>query len=68
MAVVYIWRVVESAYFREAAEDQAINEAPLMLLIPTWTVVLLNLYFGFFPALPVELSSSAAEILLGHLP
>ncbi len=68
MAVVYIWRVVESAYFREAADGPAISEAPLMLLIPTWAVVLLNLYFGFFPTLPLELSSSAAETLLGHLP
>lgn len=68
MAVVYIWRVVESAYFREAADGPASSEAPLMLLIPTWAAVLLNLYFGFFPALPLELSSSAAETLLGHLP
>jgi len=68
MAVVYIWRVVESAYFGTATHAQAIAEAPLALLIPTWTAVLLNLYFGLFPELPLQLSSSAAETLLWHQP
>ena len=68
MAVVYVWRVVEAAYFGKAVETQAVGEAPLALLIPTWAVVLLNLYFGLFPGLPLELSSTAAEALLGHLP
>ena len=40
----------------------------LSLLIPTWTAVLLNLYFGLFPELPLQLSSSAAETLLWHQP
>jgi len=68
MAVVYVWRVVESAYFGSPAIDRAVAEAPLALLIPTWTVVLLNLYFGLFPDLPLQLSSSAAQTLLWHQP
>lgn len=68
MAVVYIWRVVEAAYFGAGEAAEAASEAPLALLIPTWIAVLLNLYFGLFPALPLELSSAAAETLLGHLP
>jgi len=68
MAVVYIWRVVESAYFGATTDDQAVAEAPLALLIPTWTAVLLNLYFGLFPDIPLQLSSSAAETLLWHQP
>ncbi len=68
MAVVYIWRVVEHAYFRESPDDAEIGEAPLALLLPAWGAVLLNLYFGFFPTLPLELSSSAANLLLGQTP
>jgi multicomponent Na+:H+ antiporter subunit D len=68
MAVVYIWRVVESAYFGVATNDQAIAEAPLALLVPTWVAVLLNLYFGLFPDIPLQLSSTAAETLLWHQP
>ena len=66
MAVVYIWRVVEVAYFREPAGEQ-LGEAPLALLITTWIAVGLNLVFGFFPGLPVELATRAANILLGNM-
>jgi len=68
MSVVYIWRVIESAYFHDLADNTEIAEAPLELLIPTWVVVLMNLYFGIFPALPLELSASATELLLGNHP
>ncbi len=68
MAVVYIWRVVESAYFGEGAEVESAREAPLLLLLPTWAAVLLNFYFGLFPDIPLELSSSAANLLLGQTP
>jgi multicomponent Na+:H+ antiporter subunit D len=66
MAVVYIWRVVEAAYFSVGEANENATEAPLGLLIPTWIAVLLNLYFGLFPGLPLELSSAAAETLLGY--
>ena len=47
LAVVYIWRVVETAYFQPAPEGHATTgEAPLALLVPTWTLALANLYFG----------------------
>jgi len=77
MAVVYVWRVVEAAYFRSPGEDggtaagtglEAVREAPPMLLAVTWLVALGNLYFGLVPALPVELSTAAAGNLLQHLP
>ena len=68
MAVVYIWRVVESAYFGSAANDEAVAEAPLAVLIPTWIAVLLNLYFGLIPDIPLHLSSTAAETLLWYQP
>ena len=71
MAVVYVWRVVECAYFGDGAGSKTgdtIREAPVAILIPTWIAVLLNLWFGLAPGLPVELSSHAASLLMGHMP
>ena len=69
MAVVYIWRVIEAIYFSEpSSEDVVLREAPLTMLVVTWAAVLLNLYFGLVPDVPVSLASSAAETLLEHLP
>lgn len=69
MAVVYVWRVVESAYFGESTIDAAqAHEAPPVLLTVTWLAALANLYFGLAPSLPVTLASSAAETLLRHVP
>lgn len=68
LAVVYIWRIVEVAYFGSRdANAPPVSEAPLSLLLPTWFVVLANLYFGLVPALPVDLATAAARALLGHL-
>jgi len=72
MAVVYIWRIVETAYFGSTESGSTaiatISEAPLPLLLATWTAVALNFYFGFAASLPVEISTRAAGILLGQLP
>lgn len=69
MAVFYIWRVVEVAYFRGARGNVvALREAPIELLTVTWIAVFANIYFGFAPAVPFALSSKAAELLLGPLP
>jgi len=69
MAVVYIWRIVETAWFKSPAEGAAtLTEAPLPALLVTWLAALLNLWFGLAPSLPVRLSATAAESLLQHLP
>ena len=68
MAVVYIWRVVEAAYFQAPDPDSSAIEAPLPLLLATWSAVLLNFYFGLMPRLPVELATSAAQMLQGQMP
>jgi multicomponent Na+:H+ antiporter subunit D len=70
MAVVYIWRVVEAAYFHspQPGAPEGLREAPPMLLAVTWAAVLGNVYFGLLPGLPVKLSQAAAASLLQHLP
>lgn len=65
MALVYIWRVVEAAYFQEFVGDFEVKEAPLSLLLPTWALVLANVYFGLDATLTVGVARRAAEILLG---
>ena len=71
MAVAYIWRIVEAAAFAPVAQDVDDGEPqktlPLALLVATWAVALANIFFGLVPALPLELSASAADILLGHM-
>jgi multicomponent Na+:H+ antiporter subunit D len=69
LAVVYVWRVVEAAWFRSPpAGGGAMREAPLELLVVTWVAALANLYFGIFTEVPVTLSSMAAEGLRELLP
>ncbi|WP_200251229.1 proton-conducting transporter membrane subunit [Thiococcus pfennigii] len=61
LAVLYIWRVVEVAYFRpRPAGAEAVTEVPLALLAPTWALVLANLYFGLDTRLTVGLAETAA--------
>jgi multicomponent Na+:H+ antiporter subunit D len=66
IAVIYVWRIIEAAYFREPPDDLAdISEAPLSLLIPAWVLVIANVYFGIDTSLPVGLSELAAKALMG---
>jgi len=65
MAVVYIWRIVEALYFQEPVEgNDQISEAPIQILLVTGLVAVLNIYFGLFPQVPLELANSAAVLLL----
>ena len=67
LALMYVWKVVEVAYFREADPELGISEAPLSLLAPTWVLVLGNLYFGINASDSVGVATRAAEMLLGVL-
>lgn len=69
LAIVYIWRVVEAAYFRPPPEGAATAaEAPLSMLIPTWFLILANFYFGIDTTLTVGVAQRAAESLMGVSP
>ena len=67
LALMYVWKVVEVAYFREVDPELGISEAPLSLLAPTWVLVLGNLYFGINASDSVGVATRAAEMLLGVL-
>ena len=68
MALVYIWKVVEVAYFQQAEEGHGIREAPLSLLIPTWALVVASFYFGIDASTTASIATRAAEALLGVTP
>jgi len=65
MAVVYIWRVVEAAYFQEFLGEFEVGEAPISLLAPIWILVVANIYFGVNATFTAGIATRAAEILLG---
>jgi multicomponent Na+:H+ antiporter subunit D len=68
MALVYIWKVVEVAYFQQPEEGHGLREAPLSLLIPTWTLVVASFYFGIDASTTASIATRAAEALLGVTP
>jgi len=69
MAVVYVWRIVEAAWFGEAADESVSSASLSPLLVATlWLAAAANIYFGLDSDLPVTLSRDAAAELLGHLP
>ncbi len=69
LAVAYVWRIVEVAYFQAPDEvHENGKEAPFILLVPAWFMALLTLYIGIDPSLVVGAAESAALSLLGSTP
>ena len=68
LAVIYVWRVVEVAYFQKADDDSNVKEAPLMMQISMWVLTGATLYFGIQTDLTVNIAQRAAELLLGVMP
>jgi len=69
MAIYYIWRVVEAAWFLEPPDhSEPVSEAPAALLIPLWVMVALNFYFGIDTRLTVGAAEAAARALTGVAP
>lgn len=66
ISVVYVWRIVEVAYFRAPDEGAtAVREAPWQLLVPTWMLIGASIYFGIHTELTVGMATQAAEALMG---
>lgn len=69
LAVIYIWRVIEVAYFRERPQGSPeLKEAPLSLLVSIWILVVANIYFGVQTDFTVNFAKDAAASLLGGAP
>jgi multicomponent Na+:H+ antiporter subunit D len=69
LAMVYVGRLVETAYFHAPPEgDLEVREAPLSMLLPIWILIFANLYFGIDTRLTVGVASQASALLLGAFP
>ncbi len=65
LAVVYVWRFVEAAYFREPDPGtMKLKEAPLEMLVPAWLMIAACFYFGLDASLTVDGAAGAAATLL----
>lgn len=65
LALIYIWRLVEIAYFYEPVEEGSHQEAPLSLLIPLWILVIITVFFGINTEYTIGFAEQAAKVLLG---
>jgi len=66
LAAVYVWRVVEVAYFRDPpAEGPVLSDPPFALLAPTWILTGACVYFGIETSLSVGFAEGAALFLMG---
>ena len=68
LAVLYIWRVVEVAYFQPAPEGRVVTEAPRSMLIPMWVLIAANIYFGIDASLTTSVAGTAARALIAGTP
>jgi multicomponent Na+:H+ antiporter subunit D len=71
LMVVYFWRIIELAYFPKdtGADPYALvgvkrEEAPMGMVIPTFIMAGLCIFFGVYTTQPVAIVFKAAEILL----
>ena len=68
LALVYVWKVVEVAYFQEPPEGAERREAPASLLIPTALLIAGTIFFGISTTWSAGIARKAAEALLGAGP
>jgi multicomponent Na+:H+ antiporter subunit D len=67
LALIYIWRVVEAAYFNvPGAAMHKVKEAPASMLIPVWLLIGVNLYVGSDASLIFSMAQQAADTLIGQ--
>jgi multicomponent Na+:H+ antiporter subunit D len=65
LAVAYVWRFVEAAYFREpVGAVRQLKEPPASMLVPAWLLVLACVYFGIDTSLTLGGAGAAAHDLL----
>ena len=66
LAIVYVWRVIEVAWFEAPPSGCGkVREAPLSMLIPMWLLVVATVWFGVDGEFTAGLARRAAEALLG---
>jgi len=65
IALAYVWRVVEVAYFQDPSDRCAsVSEAPVSMLFPMYLLIGATLLFGLWTSLSADIARQAAELLL----
>ena len=64
LAIVYVWKCVETLYLKPAHSEIAVKEAPLSLLVPTYVLVVATIWFGLDASMITIASQTAAESLM----
>jgi multicomponent Na+:H+ antiporter subunit D len=66
LALIYVWRVVEVAYFEAPPEGrEAVDEVPLSMLLPMSALAAATVLFGINTEFTAGVARAAAEMLLG---
>ena len=67
ISIVYMWRLIEAAYFYDHpnAVSATRTEAPLPVLLSLWIFALLGIYYGISTDYSYGIASKAAEFLIG---
>lgn len=68
IALGYIGKVIEVAYFRPSPAGAPSGEAPPLMLLSMWSVVLMSVALGVWADGTVSLAGQAADVLLGARP
>lgn len=62
LAVIYMWKIIEVAYFAKVNPlVSKVEEAPLGMLIPLWLLAITNLYFGLDTHLTFDAATAIAN-------
>ncbi len=70
IALAYVWRFVEAAYFHdpEAGTEQHSIEAPLSMMLPALALATATVWFGLETTFTVGSAQQAAQMLMGGRP
>lgn len=66
MALAYIAKIVDVAYFKPVpADHQPVKDVPVSLLVPVWIFAVLTIYFGIDTDMTAGVAERVAQTLLG---
>ena len=68
LSIVYVWRVIEVAYFSERSNRLPdVKEAPISMLIPMWFFVVISIVFGVYAIPVIETAGFVADYIMNGL-
>ena len=69
LALAYVGRIVEAAYFHPpTARTAKASDPPALLLVPSWVLVAACVYFGIHTDATIGIAQGIAQSLLGGAP